>query len=320
MKKQNWSILLTITAIITGFGLQFSNTSQAGVSGTYPGAKLPWPSGVEKYVTGDSRTHDINDNPLNTVRHALDLRFGIGENVLAIKPGTVAYSGFDNGGGNLIIIDHGDTYCSVYAHLSSRQVYEGQSVTQGQFIGLSGNTSTSTTTVAPHLHMSVFKKVSTKCLTADRTQEIAIHFNEIPETAPKVKRELVRGDTVISQNTMSPITSNRFTSSVVSSPTITTSAVNYTVTDTNLNGKYVYWQMWRGSVNGDGGMTWGGYGKATSNSITFSNLDSAGDTFAGVDYYLVTSLNPIVAGEAAKRRTSCGTATGRLQLCDVKRR
>jgi murein DD-endopeptidase MepM/ murein hydrolase activator NlpD len=56
------------------------------------------------------------------------------------------------GKGNMIFIDHGNGYKSVYAHLDAFKVRRGQNVTRGDIIGTVGNTGLS---VAPHLHYEV---------------------------------------------------------------------------------------------------------------------------------------------------------------------
>lgn len=62
-----------------------------------------------------------------------------GKTVVATASGEVIYSGF-NGYGNCIIIDHGNGISSVYGHLDSKAVSEGQLVNQGDVIGYAGNT------------------------------------------------------------------------------------------------------------------------------------------------------------------------------------
>jgi len=54
--------------------------------------------------------------------------------------------------GNHIIIDHGFGYQTIYAHMDSFNVRQGQKVTRGDVIGFVGNTGLS---VAPHLHYEV---------------------------------------------------------------------------------------------------------------------------------------------------------------------
>jgi murein DD-endopeptidase MepM/ murein hydrolase activator NlpD len=84
---------------------------------------------------------------------AIDLASYIGNPVKSAAAGYVAESGWSNVGyGYHIIIDHGNGYQTMYAHLSKMSVKAGQTVTQGQLIGTVGSTGNST---GPHLHFEV---------------------------------------------------------------------------------------------------------------------------------------------------------------------
>ncbi|AXI84449.1 M23 family metallopeptidase [Xylella taiwanensis] len=96
--------------------------------------------------------------------YALDFALPKGTPILAARAGLVmeVQTGFQEatangrhaGGGNLVRILHEDGSMAVYAHLSPDgiAVHQGDRVTTGQCLGLSGNTGFST---APHLHFAV---------------------------------------------------------------------------------------------------------------------------------------------------------------------
>lgn len=77
--------------------------------------------------------------------------------VRAAKSGTVTYSGWLGGYGNAIIVQHDDTYKTLYAHLSRRHVAVGQRVRRGQVLGRTGDTGYS---FGPHLHFEISKNGS----------------------------------------------------------------------------------------------------------------------------------------------------------------
>ncbi|GAB2465758.1 M23 family metallopeptidase [Streptosporangium sandarakinum] len=81
-----------------------------------------------------------------------------GDTVVAAAAGTVvisAHQGSTNGYGNLVKIDHGGGWSSYYAHLDTRSVSAGATVSQGQKIGTVGNTSKPGNNISPHLHYEV---------------------------------------------------------------------------------------------------------------------------------------------------------------------
>jgi murein DD-endopeptidase MepM/ murein hydrolase activator NlpD len=86
----------------------------------------------------------------------MDFCASIGTEVYATGNGIIEMAGHDDGGGygNEIVIDHGYSYKTVYAHLSRILVKPGQKVLRGMVIGYVGNTGKST---APHLHYEVRK-------------------------------------------------------------------------------------------------------------------------------------------------------------------
>ncbi|MGD2253795.1 MAG: M23 family metallopeptidase, partial [Anaerolineales bacterium] len=99
-----------------------------------------WPAG----------NHYISGNDYWSGHLAIDIAAGYGSRIYAADTGVVVYAGWSDGGyGNLIMIDHGNGWLTVYAHLSTVNVSCGQDVYQGGTIGLAGSTGNST---GPHLH------------------------------------------------------------------------------------------------------------------------------------------------------------------------
>ena len=82
----------------------------------------------------------------------LDFRVPTGTPVAAMNAGTVLLARFLYFEGNCVVIDHGQGLLTLYFHLSEFKVKEGETVTRGQQIGLSGGTGRAT---GPHLHVAV---------------------------------------------------------------------------------------------------------------------------------------------------------------------
>lgn len=82
---------------------------------------------------------------------AVDIGAPQGAGVHSLMDGTVAYSGWMNGYGNVVVINHG-SISSLYAHNSQLLVSAGDSVKGGQQIALVGTTGYST---GPHIHFEV---------------------------------------------------------------------------------------------------------------------------------------------------------------------
>jgi murein DD-endopeptidase MepM/ murein hydrolase activator NlpD len=75
-----------------------------------------------------------------------------GTTIKSVAAGTVVSAGWGGAYGNQVVIQHADGQYSQYAHLSSLSVSGGQTVTEGQQIGLSGATGNVT---GPHLHFEI---------------------------------------------------------------------------------------------------------------------------------------------------------------------
>ncbi|HCF49753.1 MAG TPA: peptidase M23 [Syntrophomonas sp.] len=82
----------------------------------------------------------------------MDIGAPMSAKIVAADSGTVIFSGWMGAYGQAIIVDHGQGLSTLYGHLSSLGVSNGQSVTKGQSIGKVGSTGWST---GPHLHFEV---------------------------------------------------------------------------------------------------------------------------------------------------------------------
>lgn len=82
----------------------------------------------------------------------LDFRVHTGTPIHASNAGTVILARNLYFEGNCVAVDHGEGLITLYLHLSTFEVKEGDKVTRGQLLGLSGGTGRAT---APHLHFAV---------------------------------------------------------------------------------------------------------------------------------------------------------------------
>ena len=84
----------------------------------------------------------------------VDMACPTGTPIYASMSGKVITAGINRVYGNYVIIDHGNGYQTLYAHMSKIIATKGQWVSQGTRIGLVGSTGYST---GPHLHFTVYK-------------------------------------------------------------------------------------------------------------------------------------------------------------------
>jgi len=119
------------------------DTCDTSGSTAYGSGSFIWPTPVKQ----------VSGNDYWGAHLGIDIAAGLGQYVYAADSGVVVYAGPIGGGyGNMVMIDHGNGYQTLYAHNSAVNVRCGQNVSQGQVIALAGSTGNST---GPHLHFEV---------------------------------------------------------------------------------------------------------------------------------------------------------------------
>jgi murein DD-endopeptidase MepM/ murein hydrolase activator NlpD len=86
--------------------------------------------------------------------NGVDISMKNGSPIKAVRSGIVFYSGWRDGYGHTVVIQHEDGYSTFYAHCSKIMVQVGDWVKQGDQIALVGSTGRST---GSHLHYSVMR-------------------------------------------------------------------------------------------------------------------------------------------------------------------
>jgi len=140
---QQW-LVPTIARGQAGVGSAFG---PGACSGTYTGVigtgGFIWPA----------PNHYVSGNDYWSGHLAIDIAAGVGTGISAADSGVVVFAGWSTVGyGNMVMLDHGNGWQTLYGHLSQVNIGCGQSVLQGQSIGLAGSTGNST---GPHLHFEV---------------------------------------------------------------------------------------------------------------------------------------------------------------------
>lgn len=128
-------------------------TGSSGTSGTSGSVCSGGAVGSGGFVW-PADNHFLSGNDYWSGHLAIDIAAGEGAPVYAADSGvvTMAQGGDNYGYGNVIQIDHGNGYSTLYAHLSVYGVSVCQSVYAGQWIGAAGNTGNSQ---GAHLHFEV---------------------------------------------------------------------------------------------------------------------------------------------------------------------
>lgn len=134
-----------------------SSGSGGGASYTGSGQLTVWPTSGYG-ITGSYgwRVHPIYGT--RKFHKGCDIAAPRGVSVKAAGAGTVVKSYLSSSYGNYVVVSHGGGLMTAYAHLSSRSVSVGDTVSAGQQVGLVGSTGNST---GNHLHFEVYEGGST---------------------------------------------------------------------------------------------------------------------------------------------------------------
>lgn len=116
--------------------------------------KFTWPVPASSRISSE---YGYRTSPISGKRefhNGLDIPAPYGSAIVATEAGTVTYSGWMNGYGYTIIIDHGSGITSLYGHNSSLVAKKGQKVSRGQTVAKCGSTGWST---GNHCHFTISK-------------------------------------------------------------------------------------------------------------------------------------------------------------------
>lgn len=154
----NGEMTITKTTTIAKTTVKKSTTVSSGV--TYSNGIG---SGASKYIPGyDGPSQgSYYRRPVSCIisqmvhgKNGVDLACRLGTPVGSAAAGTViaAKMGYNGGYGNMIVVDHPNGTQTLYGHLSKISVSQGQSVSEGEVLGYTGNSGQST---GPHLHFEI---------------------------------------------------------------------------------------------------------------------------------------------------------------------
>jgi len=90
---------------------------------------------------------------VNKLHTGVDISLSLGTPLYATADGVISFAGRSGGNGNIVVIEHGHGYSTVYGHNTENLVRSGQTVKRGEIVAYSGSTGFST---GPHVHYEVW--------------------------------------------------------------------------------------------------------------------------------------------------------------------
>ena len=163
--KHSWYIIYGPKS--PDFATKISTTGDPGVATGYLGNPTD-PDNTSKSYANDGNSSSFPKYKNGNCHGGVDLSMKEGTSIYAMDGGVVSVTGNYNSNcynkkicnsgwnsyGIYVTIDHQNGYKTVYAHLSSKLVNDGDIISKGQLIGNSGNTGSSS---GPHLHVELQK-------------------------------------------------------------------------------------------------------------------------------------------------------------------
>ena len=119
-------------------------------------AVFAWPTPGFTWVTSKFgyRTHPVTGKP-QSFHNGIDIGAYAGSPIKSIANGTVIANQYHSIYGNMIKVDHGNGFVSMYAHMNARSKYKvGATVSKGTTLGYVGTTGLSS---GYHLHFTLYK-------------------------------------------------------------------------------------------------------------------------------------------------------------------
>lgn len=115
---------------------------------------MVWPCPASSRISSYFGSRESPTEGASTSHKGIDIPASTGSSVIAAASGQVVIATYSVSAGNYVMINHGSGVYTVYMHMSSIAVSQGQEVSQGQKVGAVGSTGYST---GPHLHFGVRK-------------------------------------------------------------------------------------------------------------------------------------------------------------------
>ena len=147
----------SMTRLTTEKKPEVNDLPSSGKSNTPPEI-LQWNGALQLPVSGKiSSKYGLRHDPIDgrlRKHNGIDIAIPEKTPVMPAAPGKVVFSGFSNGYGNYVVVEHENGLASIYGHNSVNLVKAGDVVDEHTVMALSGSTGKST---GPHLHFEVRK-------------------------------------------------------------------------------------------------------------------------------------------------------------------